>query len=647
MYIRVANGLEAIVAWTRRLPAAKGFILSPHGWATLLTLAFSAAVFLPALAGLPVWDDDGFISSSAIGGGSLAGCFTQPFNQSYYRPLTSFSYFLDHRVFGSGMFFFHQTNILIHVATVGIVIWAVGAAFQNKWLGVLSGLLLGVMPEQASAVAWVGGRTDILCLFFVALLTLALVKWNTEPRRLAWFVISILGFLFAEMSKEQAAALFVVLPLSAYCFGGEQDRRRRALWLGAGALLDVLIFAVCWRTFIPAESARHLTMSHGATPFLLTTVSYVMLAVTPSRWSMNLYSLSGFENNLLPWVVAGALLSIGFVALGVTLWRRSRIAFWFLALAVFAFLPVSNVIELPSFVVAPYRVVTSGLGVAAMLALGARGLFSRVNGSLAGIAVGIAVAAYLAHCASLTQWGARELLSKNALFTTIVRYDPDFLLGRHNLCNVHAAEQDWSGMRKEAGLGLDYIFGGRSWQTFESVAATVGTNHSILDRVARNQGDRAKTRSVIAYSFIDYGYGSAKLGDHATSVRAYRAASEVDPDSAFPAIALGTAIESEDPVEAAQLFKKALAKEPDSSIAASHLAEQAARSGDLETALRYFRQAAKGAPSFGLFQIRAAETLARLGRYREAGRELEGVERKFFDPDELSAIRKVIEAHSR
>src|SRR5579862_2573809 len=78
----------------------------------LVVCLLAAVVYLPALSGLPVWEDRLLLNGAAIGGGvSWIRCFTQPFLGNYFRPLASLSFFLELRRWGNeNMFLFHQTN---------------------------------------------------------------------------------------------------------------------------------------------------------------------------------------------------------------------------------------------------------------------------------------------------------------------------------------------------------------------------------------------------------------------------------------------------------------------------------------------------------------------------------------------------------
>ena len=67
-----------------------------------------------------VWDDHELLTGAGIGNAqSIWDCFTRPFLFHYYRPLTSLTFLIDHRIWGVAPFGYHVTNLLLHVLKIG------------------------------------------------------------------------------------------------------------------------------------------------------------------------------------------------------------------------------------------------------------------------------------------------------------------------------------------------------------------------------------------------------------------------------------------------------------------------------------------------------------------------------------------------
>ena len=203
----------------------KPFDTAGNRWyriAVYAILLLSAAVYLPSIDGLALWDDRSLIGAYR----TLRQCIDTPFLQHYFRPLVSITFFLEWRAWGRDAFYCHLDNILIHTATTGALIGLLRTLFPNRSSGVptqvrpntviplLGGLLFAVQPAQISTVAWIGGRTDSLCTLFLTLFlwTLVLSAKTCGARGWSWTALSAILFGLALLTKEQALAVLPLVP---------------------------------------------------------------------------------------------------------------------------------------------------------------------------------------------------------------------------------------------------------------------------------------------------------------------------------------------------------------------------------------------------------------------------------------------------
>src|SRR5437016_6837560 len=81
--------------------------------AVVAVLMLAGAIYLPALTAGAAMDDWALIRGPGAGGAASAlECFSHPFLDHYFRPLTALSFFIERRIFGIHLFFYHQTNLL-------------------------------------------------------------------------------------------------------------------------------------------------------------------------------------------------------------------------------------------------------------------------------------------------------------------------------------------------------------------------------------------------------------------------------------------------------------------------------------------------------------------------------------------------------
>jgi len=176
---------------------------------------------------------------------------------SYYRPLVSYSFALDHRLHGTNSGGFHLTNIVFHLVNTGLLFALLRRAGRAAWVAGLVALGWALLPRLAEAVAWISGRTDLLATTFAFG---ALLAWERSlPRRLLAALLLLAGLL----AKETA---FAVLPaLVAYEWrGGSRASARVAgllerLW---PLLLAALTYAAL-RALTIGLHAGGLTLGMG------------------------------------------------------------------------------------------------------------------------------------------------------------------------------------------------------------------------------------------------------------------------------------------------------------------------------------------------------------------------------------------------
>lgn len=175
------------------------------------------------------------------------------------RPLTNFSFAVDHAVWGPAPFGFHLTNLLLHVINVMLVfvvasrIWSDARAVEARTdaasdvtVASMTALLFAAHPMMTEAVGYVSSRSDLLCAAFFLVAFLAGRSWVGGGS--AWSgVLTWLAWFAALLSKETAALLPVVLLLSVTLLGPERAGRS---WRRVGALLVVMVLAGIGRVLV-------------------------------------------------------------------------------------------------------------------------------------------------------------------------------------------------------------------------------------------------------------------------------------------------------------------------------------------------------------------------------------------------------------
>ena len=149
--------------------------------------------------------------------------FTSFTHAAIWMPLTYISYMLDISLFGPGMGAHHLVNAAIHAAnSVLFYLLLVNIFGKCNIFIFLSTLFWALHPMRVEPVAWIAGRKELLCAFFVLLGLLSVVR-----RRFGQTIKPILCCLAACMSKPTGMCFpFLALCVAAMSRAGGQDNRR-------------------------------------------------------------------------------------------------------------------------------------------------------------------------------------------------------------------------------------------------------------------------------------------------------------------------------------------------------------------------------------------------------------------------------------
>lgn len=569
------------------------------GFAAVVLLA--GAVFLPSVNSTAIWEDRELMTGMAIGNANTPlQCFTRPFIYHYYRPLTSLSLLIDRRLHPNNPTGFHVTNVLLHMAGTAFVLAFISAAFKSRLAGLLGGALFAVQPAQFLTTAWIGGRTDTLCILFVAIWGWSLVNAvRTEGRlRGIWLAVSASGYLLAAMAKEQALMLLLVVPLAFYCFrdeplasdvNPEPIANRGEGWLATIPFAAAAVFfTFVWfhnvppdRQVMPEDWGYQFGVAGRTGTFyaeVLTIPSPKLLyTITLRDFLASFYSVVGFT-------LMGLTVGAFFVAL-----KRSPRAAWFIAMGTLTLLPVLNFIPMVSLLVGPFRAAITGVAICGLFGGLAAGAIDRLAADepQRGRILGLLAAAYAIVCGVLTVREAQAYRGDVAVNQTFVRVNPTSVFTHLELAAALIDEKRIAEARHE----LDLVAFNFNVPKFGQSRET----HPI------NMGDYD---SFLAELLVRCAYPLYTSGDKSSARDALSMAYGVAPNTIFVNLGLADISYSE---------------------------------GDWNSSQEWLRRALQINPSLTNRRLARAQMLTRLGRARDAKAEFEECLRR--QPD-LQAARE-------
>jgi tetratricopeptide (TPR) repeat protein len=199
-----------------------------------------------------VWDDRPLIveNRQLREPGGLASLLSSGFWQTgdhhdrfraFYRPLVSLSYALDTAVWGRAPSGFHVTNLLLHLAAA-LLVYAL-ACRREAWpaAAAFGAALFAGHPVHVESVAWISGRTDLLCtVLCLAAFLLDRVGARRARTSGARRAAALACFFLALLAKEMAVTLPLLLGLDRFLRPGRPVARLR---IAARAMAPYLVIA--------------------------------------------------------------------------------------------------------------------------------------------------------------------------------------------------------------------------------------------------------------------------------------------------------------------------------------------------------------------------------------------------------------------
>ncbi|RMG47660.1 MAG: tetratricopeptide repeat protein [Acidobacteria bacterium] len=514
-----------------------------------LVVAVACWAYAPALRGEFVWDDRPLIleNETLDHPEQLARSFATGFwdtgekndrFRNFYRPLVTLSYAADRALWGRHPLGFHLTNLILHVACSLLVL----AIALEEGLGpvpaAFGAALFAAHPVHVESVAWISGRTDLLCAVF-AFAALA----SSGGRRLekAGYRYGSAALLFAALLAKEMAITLPGLILIRRCLTvPEPSRLRRALaltmphWAAAAAYLAIRATAVG----VAPTALLPLTLPQFAATACFVLARYATLLLLPVGLDAH-YPYGPVTP--LSWSAAlgGALVAAAGWWTVLLIRREPRTGFW-CAFTIASFAPVLAFGSFGDVLMADRFAYIPSLGLAYLAARLAASVRAAARGRAGKAAAAAVAAALLLAAAGLSRARCRVWHDDLALFSDMVRTSPDSALVRAN-------------------LGLAYMRAGRYPEAARELEAAVelvpdyAIAHNNLAAVYERQGNL--TRALAHYqraldiepgqleSRINVGSLLVRLGDRERGLAILRAAAARHPRFEPAVAALAAALE--------------------------------------------------------------------------------------------------------
>jgi hypothetical protein len=173
--------------------------------------------------------------------GSFAWWTDPDWKVRFFRPLTSWSLWLDHAVFGRNAVGYHATSLILF-AVLCAALFALFRALNLGLIPSLSGLLLFALEDgSAVVVGWIAHRNSLIELLFTVLALVVLARGRPTALRLAG---SLLLAACACLAKESGVTAFALI--AAWLWLRRREGTNRETRVGIALSLGSALAFVLW-----------------------------------------------------------------------------------------------------------------------------------------------------------------------------------------------------------------------------------------------------------------------------------------------------------------------------------------------------------------------------------------------------------------
>lgn len=264
---------------------------------------------------------------------------------NFYRPMMNIAYMIIFYIFGLVPIGFHLTNIAFHAATSALVFLVVRELLLHcgrqgtsvDLPAFAAGLLFAAHPVHTEVVAWAASLPELTFTFFFLMSFYLYMKFGRNLK--TGYLLSVVSFFLAALSKEPALILPLVLMAYDYCFPAlhplqltqiEAKVEFKAYLLKyipffviGGIYLAMRLYAL--KGFAPLKPYLRLTGYEYLTNLFSLFGQYIEKLFVPV--GLNAYAVFHPVSLAQTWGILSLVVSVAFILFSIAALRKSKILF--------------------------------------------------------------------------------------------------------------------------------------------------------------------------------------------------------------------------------------------------------------------------------------------------------------------------------
>ena len=586
--------------------------------ALLLIAIVTFLVYLPAMNGKPIWDDDFHITKPELQ--SLHGLsriwFEVGAAQQYY-PLLHSAFWLEHKLWGDSVVGYHLVNLLWHMISVTLLYLVLKRLKVPGAL--LATAIFALHPVMVESVAWISEQKNTLSAVFYLSAMLMYLEFDQSRRRSRYLIalgLFVLGLLTKTVTATLPAALLVIFWWQRGTLSWKRDVLPLVPLFVLGAAAGAL---TAWveRTKIGAEGAafelslvvRGLLAGRAIWFYLGKLVWPANLIFIYPRWEID--SAVWWQ-----WLFPAAALGVLLLLWSLRRVSRGPLAGWLLFVG--TLVPVLGFLNVFPFIysfVADHFQYLASLGMivlaSAGIALGLKRLQQPSRN------VGGALCVLLVATLSVLTWRQSSMYADAiTLYQTTLDRNPNCWMAHNNLGVQFFAKNDYQQAIEQyrASLRINPM----NAAALCNLGAALAEQGKLPEAIEKFQaGIQLSPTYTSAHSNL--GIALAKVGRLPEAIQSFEAALSSTPDDVQAINNLAIALnDSNRYPEAIAVLQRAIRLQPDNAESHHFLGNALLRSGKIPEAIEQYRQAAQLMPNDVQAHYRLGLLLGDSGKEEEA-----------------------------
>jgi tetratricopeptide (TPR) repeat protein len=609
-----------------------------RSWQRFVPIAFFAfclIAYLPAIRAGFIWDDDDYVTDNnalrSLDGlrQIWVGAFhdLSDYAVPQYYPLTFTTFWIEHHIWEVRAVGYHLINVLLH-ATSATILWLILPRLRipgGELTATAAALIFALHPMQVESVAWVTERKNVLSglLYllsaYVWLFNFRSLDERTVKARWIWYVVSLVLFIGALLSKTVTGSLPAALPLVIWWQTG---RIRGSDVLTLVPMFVLAIVAGSWTGYVERHRVgaigpdwdysvlqRVVIAGHAVWFYVEKFIAPVRLTFIYPKWS-----IPRPPNISLLWPVACIFAILLLWILRNRIGRGPLVAALFFVGTLFPALGFVNVYPMRYSFVADHFQYLAQIALCISVAVVLHRLFASRR-----MFVGVSVV--IAMTLGVLTWNrAHAFANLESLWADTLAKNPSAWMARHNLANIRLEQKrldEAQRLYEEAlrdkpdhaeamnGLGLiaeqrGDLDSAESWYRRAIDAAQKGYE-AENELIAESHGPPPRHRvylSALVNAHIHLGDVLEARGQLDQAMQQYEMALDLAPSNLAALNDLAVCYDKQQqPQKAAALYQRMVDADPDFAPAHASLANVMARLGYLNKAIEQWETALRLDPN--------------------------------------------------